>query len=157
MLKIATIPTTTLGGGLTRIVRSARDLPVPDLREIVRRADIVGRLDTTLAAASAGVRGTIQMLPGLRHQSRRRPLVAVGLLAGVLITVGLAGRLILRRKPAASAGRLVEDRDIEQATFDQAALDRAAGEGMPLMTVPDEARSDPNGEVRELTAIGYLS
>ncbi len=152
VLKTSFFRTTDLSAGPKEIVRSARDLSLPDPGALLQRADVAGHLDSAMEAASEAVRGAIQQLPGQRRSRPWRPLLAAGLLVGVIAVVGVASWLVVRRKANASAERIIEDQ-----AFDQAALDRAANEGMPVMTSPPDTRPHPNGEVRDLSAIAELA
>jgi hypothetical protein len=75
--------------------------------------------------------------PG-RRRRRRSPVASAGIAVAVLtiIAAGLAAWLI-RRRTQAGAG---QGPTLVDAEFDQAALDRAAGEGMAPAAEPHDAR-----------------
>lgn len=131
--------------------RSVRDLSLPDPGAMLRSADVSGRVDAAVDAASEAVRGVIEQLPGQRRRRRRLPIV-VALVLGGLAAVGVAGWL--RRRNALST--TASDLTLDAQAFDTHALDRAADEGMSVMT-GDNARPHSNGELRELSTVGDLA
>ena len=133
------------------VVRSARDLSLPDPGEFLRRVDVPAHVDAAMEVASDAARGVIERLPGQRRPRRRLPIVVAGVAVGVLAAVGVATWLMRRRTAGIAARDRVEDRE-----FDRNALDRAANEGMSIVPGKDDALSHSNGEVRELSAIGDL-
>lgn len=133
------------------VVRSARDLSLPDPGEFLRRVDVPAHVDAAVEAASEAVRGVIEQLPGQRRRRSRLPILVVGVSVGVLAAVGVATWLMRRRAAGIAARERVADRE-----FDRDALDRAANEGMAVASDKDGALSHSNGEVRELSAIGDL-
>ena len=133
------------------VVRSARDLSLPDPGELLRRVDVPAHVDAAMEAASDAARSVIERLPGQRRRRRRLPILVAGVSVGVLAAVGVAAWLMRRRAASVAARDLVEDRE-----FDRDSHDRAANEGMSIVPGKDDALSHPNGEVRELSAIGDL-
>lgn len=132
--------------------RSARDLSLPDPGAMLRSADVSGRVDAAVDAASEAVRGVIEQLPGQRRRRRRLPFVVAALVLGGLAAVGVAGWL--RRRDALST--TASDLKLDAEAFDTHALDRAADEGMFIKPDKEDTLSHSNGEVRELAAIGDL-
>ena len=132
--------------------RSARDLSLPDPGAMLRSADVSGRVDAAVDAASEAVRGVIEQLPGQRRRRRRLPFVVAALVLGGLAAVGVAGWL--RRRNALST--TTSDLTLDDQEFDTHALDRAANEGMTVEPGKEDALSHSNGEVRELSAVGDL-
>ncbi len=132
------------------VVRSARELSLPDPGEFLRRVDVPAHVDAAMEAASEAARGVIERLPGQRRPRSRLPILVAGVAVGVLAVVGVATWLMHRRTAGVAARDRVEDRE-----FDRDAIDRAANEGM---SVPgkNDALSHSNGEVHELAAIGDL-
>lgn len=130
-----------------------------ELATSVRDADVPGRLDDALDAASGVVQALVEQLPGQRR--RRSMLVARAWLIGgaivgaVLVTVGIAAWIRRRR----AEGRAEKLRAAEDRAFDRAALDRATAEGMGPGTDP---LPSPNGAlhdgiVHDLPAVGELA
>lgn len=150
MFKTASSRITDTGFDPIAVARSARDQALDDVGDLIRRADVPGRVDTAMDAASGAVRGVIRQLPGQRRSRRRAPLVLAGLLVGALAAAGLATWLVRRGARARVTARIGDDR------FDREALDRAADEGMSPAPGADEAHPGSNGVVRELPAIGEL-
>lgn len=102
--------------------RWVRELPVPDVAELARRADVPHHVDTGLNAASAAFRTAIEQLPSQRRRRRRRSFALVGALVITVALIGLAS-LWTRRLPVVdAAGDADTDVDVE-------ALDRAADDG----------------------------
>lgn len=132
--------------------RSARDLSLPDPGAMLRSADVSGRVDAAVDAASEAVRGIIEQLPGQRRRRRRLPIVVAALVLGGLAAVGVAAWL--RRRNALST--TASDLTLDDQAFDTHALDRAASEGMNV-TTGDNARPHSNGELRELSTVGDLA
>lgn len=138
-------------------VKSARDLQVPDARELLRGLDAVpGRVDTAIGAAGNSLREAGDQLRGTIHEmsaprrDRRLPIawpLLVGLAVGAAV-IGL-GTWWFRRSTASQAF----DEDI--ADLDREDLDRAAGEGMG--TAPgatDHLASPSNGSEPDLVGVG---
>ena len=132
--------------------RSARDLSLPDPGTMLRNADVSGRVEAAVDAASEAVRGVIEQLPGQRRRRRRLPILVAALVLGGLAAVGVAGWL--RRRNALST--TASDLTLDDQAFDTHALDRAANEGMSIEPRKEDGLSHSNGEVRELSAIGDL-
>lgn len=102
-------------------------------------------------------------LPTLRFPGRRRrptaalaALVAAGVVVAVVAMAGLGTWCIRRRGHAGKGDGITQ----EQASFDQAALERAAGEGMVVEPHPRDEQPAPgsldafhgsNGVVREVS------
>ena len=133
-------------------VRSARDLSLPDPAAILRSADVPGRVDAAVDAASEAVRGVIEQLPGQRRRRRRLPILVAALVLGGLAAIGLAGWL--RRRNALSTA--APDLALDDQAFDTHALERATNEGMTI-TTGVEVRPHSNGELRELSTVGDLA
>jgi hypothetical protein len=133
------------------LVRSARDLSLPDAGELLGRVDVPAHVDAAIEAASEAARGVIERLPGQRRPRRRLPILVAGVAVGVLAAVGVAAWLMRRRTAGIAARDRVEDRKL-----DRGALDRAASEGMSMEPSKEDALTHSNGEVRELSAIGDL-
>jgi len=133
------------------VVRSARDLSLPDPGELLRRVDVPAHVDAAIEAASEAARGVIERLPGQRRPRRRLPILVAGVAVGVLAAVGVAAWLMRRRTAGVAARDRVEDRKLDRGT-----LDRAASEGMSIEPSKEDALTHSNGEVRELSAIGDL-
>lgn len=153
MLTTASPRLATAGFDPLAVVRSARDLTLPDPAEIVRHADVARRVDAGLGAASDAVRGALDHLPGQRRRRRRGPFVIAGLLVGVLAAAGIT--IWWARRSAAAAARDVAVED-DELGLDQEALDRASDEGMPAqgVTIEGAAAIVPNnGAIHELFAV----
>jgi hypothetical protein len=108
------------------IRRWAKDLQVPDVAEMARAADVPGRVEDGLSAASAAVRGAIERLPSERRRRRRRSFFLGGLVVTLLTVAGIAASWWMRRMTVVDAG---EDAEVQ---FDGEALDRAADDGMAV-------------------------
>lgn len=119
---------------------------------MLRSADVSGRVDAAVDAASEAVRSVIEQLPGQRRRRRRLPIVVAVLVLGGLAAVSVAGWL--RRRNARST--TASDLTLDDQAFDTHALDRAANEGMSV-TTGDNARPHSNGELRELSTVGDLA
>ena len=148
MFKTASIRLPDAGFDPIAVARSARDQSLDDVGDLIRRADVPGRVDTAMDAASEAVRDVIGKLPGQRRSRRRGPLVLAGLLVGILVAAGLA-LLVRRNRRGATAGS-GEDR------FDREALDRASDEGMSATARTADRHPGSNGVGRELHAVGDL-
>ncbi len=132
--------------------RSARDLSLPDPGAMLRSADVSGRVDAAVDAASEAVRGVIEQLPGQRRRRRRLPILVAALVLGGLAAVGVAGWLRRRNASTTASAQKLDDQ-----AFDTHALDRAANEGMSIEPGKEDALTHSNGEVRELSAVGDLA
>lgn len=132
--------------------RSVRDLSLPDPGAMLRSADVSGRVDAAVDAASEVVRGVIEQLPGQRRRRRRLPIVVAALVLGGLAAVGVAGWL--RRRNALST--TASDLTLDDQAVDTHALDRAANEGMSV-TTGHNARPHANGALHELSTVGDLA
>lgn len=151
MFNISSLRLADAGIDPKAFARSARDLSLPDAGAMLRNADVSGRIDAAVDAASEAVRGVIEQLPGQRRRRRRLPIVVAALVIGGLAAVGVAGWL--RRRNALSTS---SDLALDDQAFDTHALDRAASEGM-IVTTDDDARPHVNGEIRELSTVGDLA
>jgi|GEM_PF-4896741 len=132
--------------------RSARDLSLPDPAAMLRSADVPGRVDAAVEAASEAVRGVIEQFPGQRRRRRRLPMMVAALVLGGLAAVGVAGWLRRRNALSTTASESLPS----DLAFDTHALDRAASEGMSIAT-DDTAHRSSNGEFRELSTVGDLA
>jgi hypothetical protein len=140
-------------------VRSARDLQVPDARDLLRGLDAVpGRVDTALGAAGDSLREAGDQLRGTIHElsaprRERRLQMAWPWLVGfaaIATLIGL-GTWWFRRSTASPA--FEDDADI--ASLDREDLERASGEGMG--TAPgatDWLASPSNGFEVDLVGVG---
>ena len=134
------------------VVRSARDLSLPDPGEVLRRVDVPVHVDAAIEAASDAARGVIERLPGQRRSTsagsrswwrcrRRRPRSGRRRDLADSSTQRPASQHVIASRTGSSTGN---------------ALDRAANEGMSIVPGKDAALSHSNGEVRELSAVGDL-
>ncbi len=119
----------------------------------------IRRLDPGHSSVGLSVRHMMSRIPGRRR--RRQPtavmaaLVVSGLVASAVVIAGLGAWWLRRHDQAA----LARGQTLHDAAFDEAALDRAADEGMTAPSVPDpqETPAASNGAVREPVAIGGLA
>ena len=119
------------------------DLNLPDLNlqdvhladdasAFLRRADVAGRVDTAVDAATDVARSVIGQLPG-RRRRRRSPFLVAGLLLGALAVTSAAAWWARRSAARLEAQRVAE----EERELDLEAMDRAADEGMTgVSTLP---------------------
>ena len=137
-------------------VRSARDLQLPDTRDLVRGLDAVpGRVDTALGAAGdslreAGdqLRGTIHELSAPRRQ-RRLPF-AWPWLVGIAVGVTVLGALTMWFRRSTATPSFEED----IADLDREDLDRAAGEGMGTAPGATDHLASPTNGSEPLVGVG---
>jgi hypothetical protein len=101
------------------------NLSLPDAADLLRRADVPGRVDTAMDTAAEVARAVIEQLPGQRKR-RRPPVLLAGIVVGALAVTGVTAWWMRRSAARLEARRLAE----EERELDLAALDRAADEGM---------------------------
>ncbi len=138
-----------------RIRRAAGDIQPPDTQQLVRSLQKVpDRLDEVFGEAGTAIREALQQLPDrlpdqvidrlpepvadrLPIEQRRGPGKAqLAFLVGGLVAIGVAGWLAFRLRSQAALRA-------EEARLEQAALDRAADEGMDGTTVLGAEASPP--------------
>jgi hypothetical protein len=108
------------------IARSAGELATRDLPELVRRADVPGRIETGMDVASDAIRSAVDQIPGRRRRSPWLPVLPGLAIVGLLTVLALTSWWMVR------GAALSKARELDLA-IDQDALDRAADDGMHVV------------------------